>query len=75
MMRKLIIYYDLNTYQLLQDGSHFNILLNKPTMPSVTTRQAVLSGDKANIVSLQLDAINLLYSRDFITDQLSKAKS
>lgn len=72
---ELIVYYDLNTYQLLQDGSHYNVLLNKPTMPSVTTRQAVLSGDKANIVTLPLDAINLLYSRDFITDHLSKSKS
>jgi len=66
----LVYYYDLTTYQILQDGNHFNVYLNRPTMPSMSAREAVLSGGKFNIVSLQLDAINLLYARDFINERL-----
>jgi len=66
----LIHYYDLTTYQVLQDGNHFNVYLNRPTMPSMSAREAILSGGKFNIVSLQLDAINLLYARDFINERL-----
>lgn len=70
----LVHFYDLTTYQILQDGNHFNVLLNRPTMPSMSARQAILSGGKFNIVSLQLDAINLLYARDFINEQLGNNK-
>lgn len=66
-----VYYYDLNTYQILHDGSRYNVFLNKPTMPMMTVRQAMLSGNKVNIVCLQLDAVNLLYSRDFIAEQLT----
>ncbi len=68
-----IYFYDLNTFQILHDGSRFNVYLNKPAMPALTVRQAVLSGDKINIVCLQLDAVNLLYARDFIGEQLTPA--
>jgi hypothetical protein len=66
----LVYYYDLTTYQILQDGNHYNVYLNRPTMPSMSAREAILSGGKFNIVSLQLDAINLLYARDFINERL-----
>jgi len=69
-----VFYYDLNTYQILHDGSRYNVFLNKPATPALTARQAVLSGNKINIVSLQLDAVNLLYARDFITEQLTPKK-
>jgi hypothetical protein len=71
---ELIIYYDLNTYQILHDGNRYNVFLNKPALPSIAARQAVLANGKFNIVSLQLDAVNLLYARDFITEQLSPQK-
>ena len=70
----MVYYYDLTTYQILQDGNRFNVFLNRPTMPSMSAREAVLSGGKFNIVSLQLDAINLLYARDFINEQLNGSK-
>ena len=69
-----VFYYDLNTFQILHDGSHYNVFLHKPSTTALTARQAVLSGNKINIVCLQLDAVNLLYARDFITEQLAPKK-
>ncbi len=69
---ELVFYYELNTYQALQDGSRYNVFLNKPTMASQTARHVVLTQEKFNVVSLQLDMINLLYARDFINEKLGK---
>ena len=69
-----VYYYDLNTFQILHDGNRYNVFLHKPAMPVLTARQAVLSGNKINVVCLQLDAVNLLYARDFITEQLTPKK-
>jgi hypothetical protein len=64
-------YYDLNAYQLLSDASHFGVDLNKPAKKVMTARQAILSGEKISVVCLYLDQVNLLYSRDFISDLLT----
>jgi hypothetical protein len=69
-----IFYYDVNTYQMLNDGNHSGVFLNRPTGKVLTARQAQLAGDKNNIVCLQLDQVNLLYSRDFLTERLSYGK-
>lgn len=70
----LIHFYDLPTYQMLHDGSRFNVALNRPQMPAITARDAQLSGRRHNVVSLQLDAVNLLYARDFISEQLKPVR-
>jgi hypothetical protein len=66
-----VFYYDLNTFHILSDASHFAVSLNKPAGKTLTARQAMLSGEKINIVCLQLDQVNLLFSRDFIADKLA----
>jgi len=68
----LVFFYDLDTFHFLQDGNHDEVFLNKPSIPYLTARQVVLGGDKSSIVSLQLDAVNLLYARDLIIEQLAE---
>ena len=70
----MVVYYDMNTYQMLHDGNRFNVKLNRPSQPSITGRDAVLDQTKSNIVKLQLDAINLLYAKDFITSLVAPVK-
>jgi hypothetical protein len=65
-----VYYYDLNTFQMMSDASHFGVALNRPSGKVITARQAQLSGERINVVCLQLDQVNLLYSRDFIADKL-----
>ena len=69
-----IYYYDLNTYDMLSEGARVKEALHQPKEKTITARDAVLSGQKHNIVKLQLDSINLLYARDFLQEQLSHKK-
>jgi hypothetical protein len=63
-----VFYYDLNTFQMLSDAGHFDVQLNNPAIKSISARQAMLSHEKNNVVSLQLDQVNLLYARDFLNE-------
>lgn len=65
-----LYYYDLNTYQVLSEATGQKKPLHKPDTKPVTARDAILSGHRHNIVAMQLDAINLLYSRDFLSEKL-----
>jgi len=59
-------YYDTNTFELINEQRSPQKSLNAPERQAITSRHAMLSETKNNIVRLQLDAVNLLYSHDFI---------
>ena len=40
-----------------------------------TARDVMLTGEQHNVVSLSLEAVNLLYSRDFIAEQLKTTRN
>jgi hypothetical protein len=61
-----VYYYDLNTFQMLSDATHFDVKLNNPAMKTISARQAILTHEKNNVVCLQLDQVNMLYARDFL---------
>lgn len=58
-------YYDSNTLNMLAEASS-EVPLNRPQQPLINSREAMLQDTVSNIVHLPLDAINLLYSHDFI---------
>lgn len=70
-----LYYYDLPAFRLLLDNKSPDMSLSNPPMPVRTARDVMLTGDRHNVVSLSLDAVNLLYSRDFIAEQLKTTRN
>lgn len=70
-----LYYYDLPTFRLLRDNKSPGMSLSNPPMSVRTARDVMLTGEQHNVVSLSLEAVNLLYSRDFIAEQLKTTRN
>jgi hypothetical protein len=71
---ELLWFVDNNTYQMLAEGEHTDILHFENGREIPTARDISLNHSGENIVRLKLDEVNILYARDFIRQRLKKAK-
>jgi hypothetical protein len=65
---------DNNTYQMLAEAGHTDILHFENGREIPTARDITLNHSGENIVRLKLDEVNILYARDFINQRLKTAK-